>query len=175
MRVQSEPYRGEPDQKRGVDDSAFALALIGVCAGLALLLIPSSGGKSEQAGTGSGFTARDYCAELERRAEELINELPEVKNCRVMITPETGYKYVYATDQHLKEEGDDRRAVQSDKTVVLAESGGGKNPVAVSETMPAVAGVAVVVRGAGYEPRYRVIELMCALFNVKSNRISVQG
>lgn len=153
----------------------FTLALIGVCAGLALLLIPSSGGESEPTGTGSARTARDYCAELERKAEELINELPEVKNCRVMITLETGYKYVYATDQHLKEEGGDRSAVQSDKTVVFAESGGGKTPVAVSETMPAVAGVAVVVRGAGYETRYRVIELMCALFNVKSNRISVQG
>lgn len=153
---------------------AFALAIIGAAAGLALLLIPSSGGKSEQTDAAAAYTARDYCAELERKAEELINALPDVKNCRVVITLETGYKYVYATDQHLKE--DDGGARQSDKTVVLADApGGGKNALTVNETMPAVAGVAVVVRGAGYETKYRVIELMCALFNVKSNRISVQG
>lgn len=154
---------------------AFAAALIGVCAGLALLIIPSGGESGMQTESAPAFSAPDYCAELERKAEELICELPEVKNCRVMITLESGYKYVYATDQHLKEDGGETRAVQSDKTVVLADSAGGKTPLVVSETMPAVAGVAVVVRGAGYETKYRVIELMCALFDLKSNRISVQG
>ena len=156
-------------------NKAFALALIGVCAGVALLLLPSQSGGEEAQAEVSAFSARDYCAELEQKAELLIKELPEVKDCRVVITLAEGYRYVYATDQHLKEDGGDGRAKQSDKTVVLAGSDGGETPLIVSETMPAVAGVAVVIRGAGYETKYRVIELMCALFDIKSNRISVQG
>ena len=110
----------------------------------------------------------DYCALLEEKAESLIGMLDGVKECRVVITLEKGYEYVYASDQRARGSGDSREV---EKTYVLAAE---SNPVLLRETPPVVAGVAVVCRGASYETQYRIIELMCALFDIGSNRISVQ-
>ena len=77
-------------------------------------------------------------------------------------------EYVYASDQRARGSGDSREV---EKTYVLAAE---SNPVLLRETPPVVAGVAVVCRGASYETQYRIIELMCALFDIGSNRISVQ-
>lgn len=110
----------------------------------------------------------DYCALLEAKAESLIGMLDGVKECRVVITLAEGYEYVYASDQRARGSGDSREV---EKTYVLAAE---SNPVLLRETPPVVAGVAVVCRGASYETQYRIIELMCALFDIGSNRISVQ-
>lgn len=166
---------------RASKTKGFAFAVIGVLAGIMLLIIPvsnSSVGETSPTPAERRITAEEYCTLLESKAESLINELDGVKSCRVVITLSEGYRYIYATDQHVREESSASNgsySKQTDKTIVLAEDGNGKSPRLVSETMPAVAGVAVVCPGAGYETKYRIIELMCALFDIKSNRISVQS
>ncbi len=117
------------------------------------------------------LTSAEYCALLEQKAVKLIESLPEVDECSVFITLDSGYQYVYATDQHVREDGDTK---ETDKTIVLADGEKGEDPILIQETMPKIAGVAVVCGGASYETQYRIIELMCALFDIKSNRISVQ-
>ena len=174
MSAKNEPLSGL--LKRFSRGRLFIFAVLGAFAGVMLLLLPSGGESKSAAAAPETESAEIYRAELERRATELVCALPGVADCRVVITLSEGYKYVYASDMHLREEGaEPARTVQSDKTVVLADNGNGKSPAVVSETMPAVAGVAVVIPGADYDTKYRVIELMCALFDVKSNRVSVQG
>ncbi len=145
---------------------------LGLVAGVLLLMFPSSKESGETSlGESERLTSDEYCALLENKAVELISEIPDVHDCKVFITLERGYRYVYASDQHVREETSGK---ETDKTIVLAGNGDGEEPILIEETMPIVAGVAVVCEGASYETQYRIIELMCALFDIKSNRISVQ-
>ena len=147
------------------------LALIGLIAGVLLLLIPTS--KEEPTptdGVGRG-SSTEYCAELEEKAESLICSLSGVDECNVFITLESGFSYSYASDMRISDTGNGKT---TEKTIVLAGNGNGEEGILLTESMPRVAGVAVVCRGASYETQYRIIELMMALFDIKSNRISVQ-
>lgn len=149
----------------------FGFIILGILAGLMLLILPESESEPEITVSEGALTSDEYCLLLEKKAEALICELPEVDSCSVFITLENGYRYIYATDQHVRETSDSK---ETDKTVVLANGENGEAAILIEETMPSVAGVAVVCGGASYETQYRIIELMCALFDIKSNRISVQ-
>lgn len=149
----------------------FGFVAIGVIAGLILMLLPAETAEQDDASGSGVLTSAEYCELLEQKAVSLICELPEIDDCRVFITLEKGYRYVYATDQHVRESSDSK---ETDKTIVLASDSNGESPILIEESMPTVAGVAVVCDGASYETQYRIIELMCALFDIKSNRISVQ-
>ncbi len=149
----------------------FSFIFLAFFAGLALMIIPSEGGEEKTVSESKSLSSSEYCALLEQKAVSLICELPDIDDCKVFITLEKGYRYVYATDQHVKESSDYK---ETDKTIVLANESGGEAPILIEETMPSVAGVAVVCEGASYQSQYRIIELMCALFDIKSNRISIQ-
>lgn len=151
--------------------------VIGAAAFFVLLLFPESDVGSEAEPSGTAVTSAEYCALLESKAEELICYLAEVKDCSVFITLSEGYTYIYATDQKVNETDSPDSTGYSkstEKTIVLAEADGDSRPILINEKMPEVAGVAVVCRGASYETQYKIIELMCALFDVSSNKISVQ-
>ncbi len=155
--------------------TTFLVALAALAA-LMLLILPS---QSESSGTDdpdSGCDVTQYCQMLEQKAEELILGLDGVKECRVFVTLETGYCYTYATDQSVKESFFENGATsqkETQKTVVF-HNGDGK-AVLLRQEMPKISGVAVVCKGAGYDVQYRIISLVCALFDVSSNRISVQS
>lgn len=157
--------------KKLFDKKGFGFVFLALIAGIALMLIPSDGTEIQENDKQKSLTSFDYCALLENKAKSLICELPEIDDCEVFITLEKGYRYVYATDQHVKESGENK---ETDKTIVLAQGEDGEAPILIEETMPCVAGVAVVCSGASYQTQYRIIELMCALFDIKSNRISIQ-
>ncbi len=157
--------------KKLFSTKGFGFVAIGITAGLLLMIMPSGETETEKAESEAVISSAEYCAMLESKAEELIKSLPEVEDCSVFITLESGYRYIYATDQHVRETSDSK---ETDKTIVLAGNGNGESPVLIEETMPSVAGVAVVCGNADYRTQYRIIELMCALFDIESNRISVQ-
>ncbi len=157
--------------KKLFDKKGFGFVFLALIAGIALMIIPSSGQETAPIEENKTVTSFEYCTLLEQKAKNLICELPEIDGCEVFITLEKGYRYIYATDQHVKESGDHK---ETDKTIVLAQGDGREEPILIEETMPCVAGVAVVCKGANYQTQYRIIELMCALFDIKSNRISIQ-
>ena len=160
------------DKIKGIKGKkGLGVILIGILSGILLLIVPSQESEDATVSERAMLTSAEYCTMLEGKAKNLLLQLPEVDDCEVFITLQTGYRYVYATDQHVREDSDSR---EIDKTIVLAGNGNGEEAILIEETMPAVAGVAVVCRDASYETQYRIIELMCALFDVKSNRISVQ-
>lgn len=149
----------------------FGIIAIGLIAGLILMVMPSAEKDTADSLHESVAPSADYCKNLEEKAETLIKELKGVDDCAVFITLDSGYRYVYASDQHVREQSGSK---ETDKTIVLADNGNGESPLLIEETMPKVAGVAVVCRDASYETQYRIIELICALFDIESNRISVQ-
>ena len=151
----------------------MGFAALGLVLGIILLLMPVGEKQAAEVSENGGLISSvAYVALLEEKAVGLIKEIEGVDDCKVFITLERGFRYVYATDQHVKEES---LAKETDKTIVLANKDGGESPILIEETMPAVAGVAVVCKGASYETQYRIIETMCALFDIKSNRITVQS
>lgn len=157
--------------KKLLGTKGIGFVAIGIAAGLMLMLFPSGETENDVLESEHVIGSAEYCAMLENKAEELIKSLPEVDDCSVFITLESGYRYIYATDQHVREASGSK---ETDKTIVLAGNGNGENPILVEESMPSVAGVAVVCGNADYRTQYRIIELMCALFDIESNRISVQ-
>lgn len=157
--------------KKLFDKKGFGFVFLALIAGIALLLIPSDGNKATPPNENETLTSFEYCTMLEQKAKSLICELPEIDDCEVFITLDKGYRYIYATDQHVKESGENK---ETDKTIVLTQGDGGEAPIIIEEIMPCVAGVAVVCKGVNYQTQYRIIELVCALFDIKSNRISIQ-
>ena len=110
---------------------SFLYIVLALAAGVALLLLPGSGGAESK--TVSAPSASEYTAALEKKVASLIGELDGVKDCSVAIT--------------------------------LA--------AVISERMPTVEGVAVVCKGATAVTEQKIISLLSALFNIKSNKISV--
>lgn len=159
--------------KKMLGKKGMGFAALGLVLGIILLLLPTEKNSEPEIDSETGFMpSSTYVALLEEKAVALIKEIEGVDDCKVFITLERGFRYVYATDQHVREKEDGK---ETDKTIVLANKEGGESPILIEETMPAVAGVAVVCKGASYETQYRIIELMCALFDIKSNRITVQN
>ncbi len=150
----------------------IGVVIVGIIAGICLLILPSSESETTEIKSNVTSTGAEYCENLERKAEQLIKQLPEVDKCSVFITLESGYRYIYASDQKVREGTDSK---ETEKTVVLAGDGGGEKPLVVEEIMPKVAGVAIVCPKASYETQYRIVELVSALFDIKSNRISVKS
>lgn len=157
--------------KRLFSKKGSAIVVLGIIAGILLMIIPQ---KDTQEGESqsTALTSTEYCALLESKAESLILELENVDDCTVVITLDTGYRYSYATDTKLRES---QSGKETEQTTVLADAGNGETAILVREEMPRVSGVAVVCQGASYETQYSIIELISALFDIKSNRICVKA
>ncbi len=144
------------------------LALI---AGALLMLLPS--GKT--ADTSQVFPdSEEYRTELEEQTRKLIKELEGVSDCKVMITLESGYEYLYASDQTLD------RAYDNSGTLLSSNAGkeyilnGEGYPIIISETPPTVSGIAVVAKNISAETEYKIVRLLQAVYGISAHRISVE-
>lgn len=150
--------------------------LLAILAGVILLILPAESGEDTANNQPVYKSANEYCLELEAKTEELIKELG-VKNCKVQITLVYGYEYAYAADQRVNQKNDSTGSVaekEIEKKYVVITSNKGSETVLLREKMPTVQGIAVVCKGASYEMQYKIISLLTALYDIPSNRISVQ-
>ena len=153
---------------------SFLYIVLALAAGVALLLLPGSGGTESK--TVSAPWASEYTAALEKKGASLIGELDGVKDCSVAITLAAGYEYLYASDGRISHTYDESGALLGDEETreyIFAATDGNTQPVVISERMPTVEGVAVVCKGATAVTEQKIISLLSALFNIKSNKISV--
>ena len=136
------------------------------------MLWPESGEKAKN----TEFPdSEEYRLQLEEQTRKLIKELEGVSDCRVMITLESGYEYLYASDQTLDRAYDNSGVLLSskaDKKYILEGNG---NPIIFSETPPVVCGIAVVAKNISAETEYKIVRLLRAVYGISSNRISVQS
>ncbi len=136
-----------------------------------MMLIPS--GDKNVADT-SAPSSLEYREILERQTAELICDIEGIKSCRVIITLESGFEYTYAADKYSSQKySSDGNTEQTEAKTEIFASGDG-NAVLVKEKMPRVAGVAVVCKNADANARLKIISLLSALFDIGSDRISVQ-
>ncbi len=136
-----------------------------------MMLIPSGENDTSAASVPSSLEYREM---LENETTELLCGINGIKSCRVIITLESGFEYTYASDKYSSQKyASDGNAEHVEAKSEIFASGDG-NAVLVKEKMPRVAGVAVVCSGADAETRLKIISLLSALFDIGSDRISVQ-
>ncbi|MBQ7647220.1 MAG: hypothetical protein IJS94_08130 [Clostridia bacterium] len=158
--------------------------LIAVAAAVIFLLLPSSngssGGKSENSGDAAVISAKDaeeYISILERKTEELLNRINGISDCKVMLIADSGYTGSYAADQTVQRSFDGSGKTMSEseqKKYVTVSSGGSVSLVRTKESFPKICGIAVICPDSGDSARLAVTETLKALYNLSSNRISVQ-
>lgn len=110
-------------------------------------------------------------AALEERITALIRQVDGVGDCRVMVTLESGSRFVYAADQTYSGTADN---YSSSEKMLLIETDSGPVGLLVTEIQPSVKGVAIVCDGGG-DPAVcqQVTGLVSAAFNISSGRVCV--
>ncbi len=164
-------------------DKGRRLLLIAGVIGIALLalseLLPT---KTDAVSSGS-VTADEFVRQTEERLTTLVSSIEGAGNCRVLVTLENGVEYVYATEQKTnsdrQEDTDDTatRLTQrddSESTVIVVDTGDGREGLLVTEIQPTIRGVVVVCEGGDREDvRSRVIEAVTVAMDLSSKRVCV--
>ncbi len=148
------------------------LIFLALILGGGLMLIPDN---SVSTGSPAFPSAEEYRISLEKQAEKLIESIDGVGDCTVMISLESGYEYVYASDQTLTRTYDENGVLlstASTKEYVL--DGEGKS-IIISETPPKIEGIGVVAKNASQQTAYRIVRLLQGVYGIPSNRITVES
>lgn len=137
-----------------------AMAVAGLCLGVALLLFGSFGGGVTESAEVETPSAEAYRATVEETLTRLCSTVRGAGRVTVFVTLSGGYEYVYSTD----EKGE----------CVTVGSGSAERAVVEWIKSPAVAGVGIVCEGAG-DPRVAqaITDLVCASLGVGSNRVFI--
>ena len=149
---------------------------IGIAAGLALIVLSGfiGNGKNDipdqNPTKGIDISGEEYANKLEARLAEQIGRISGVSGVSVMITLENNGETVYAQNADFAE-GD-----LISKEYLVIDAGSAESTVVVRELLPKVRGVSVVCSG-GDEPvmQAKIINMVCALFGISSNRVYVSG
>ena len=108
------------------------------------IMLVAVSGASEESGGKQEISLAEYKAELEEELENMCSSIKGVGKCRVMLTFERGEENTY------------------------------KGSSLVESKPPRVLGVSVVCRGADSpETRRALVDMLSALFDIGTNRISV--
>lgn len=152
-------------------------------AGLTVLLLMLSEclpAVRDSAGPDETITQEEYLSELENSITRLVNTIDGVGRVSVMVTLESGTRYVYAVE----ETQDTDRTNQSDATrktdnlsrkyIVVRDRDGGEAVVPQTTLLPEVRGVVVVCDGGDSAPvRARVTEAVAVALHLDYNQIFV--
>lgn len=112
-----------------------------------------------------------YVSTLNDELTNVISSIDGVGECRVMITLKNTKESVYAENS---ETSNSDSSNSENNEYVIYNSENGDSPILLKEEMPQVAGVAVVCSGGDSEAvREKIIDCVCALFNIPSSRVSV--
>lgn len=137
--------------------------ILAFAAGIILLMMP----EREDTQKASSPSSEQYVSSLESSLEKLLLELCG-KDCRVMITLESGYSYTYAADEKLDtvygESGIASKTAT--KEYVTVSDDYGSSLVIVKENLPQVKGVAIVCKKGSKADEETVISIVCSLFDI---------
>ena len=148
----------------------IGFVIVALIAGFILLLWPSAEKTVSNDGEFKYSSTDAYRETLESDVEQIVKSVSGVNGCTVMVTLKSGYEFYYASDQQMTGDGS---SSDSRKEYVLANYGGNEQPVLIEERMPEVSGVAVVCPGISATAEYKIIQMLSALFDLPTNRISV--
>lgn len=159
---------------QGKDKKLRLLVILGLIGILLIALsewLPRRPRAENEQPTGGTVSVAQVEAALEKRITALIGQVDGVGDCRVMVTLESGSRFVYAADRTYN--GTAENDSGSEKTL-LVETDSGPVGLLVTEIQPSVKGVAIVCDGGGDPAVCRqVTGLVGAAFNISSGRVCV--
>lgn len=114
-------------------------------------------------------------AALEKRLCELLSSIEGVGKVRVMLYFDASGETVYARNGDTSEEQRESGKTKKEKdAVVLVKNGSGENGLVISQRNAALTGAAIVCEGGNDAViRERIVQTVSALFDIKTNHISV--
>ena len=159
------------------------LILILGFAGIALIflstLIPSCGKKDD---TEAKQTTDSYDLEqrLEERLGDIVSSISGAGDAQVMVTLETGIKYIYATDNSIETQTQNdpgksaNEKYKEQREIVVVDSGSGKQALVSTEMQPAVKGVIIVCSGGSVASvKERVTRAVTTALDIPSSGVCV--
>ena len=141
----------------------MVILLVGLV-GVALFLLGGEG-DTEEAPTADTENMQEYIENLELRVGHMISKIEGVSSVEVMLQPDGGEENVYA-----------RNGSEGSAQYVIIDGRNGDEALLVKRVEPKIRGAAVICRG-GDDPsvQVKIVNLLCALFNLQSNRVYVSG
>ena len=145
--------------------------LIGVAVGVALLLfggLGQSAKETEQAQIRDSMPSpHDYAEELEARIEAICSRVEGAGTVHATVSLKGTYRAIYATDTQSSSSG-------NKSTMVLVGSGSSEEAVLIGYENPEIAGIGIVCEGgARIDVQERILSLVCAAFDVSTNKIYI--
>lgn len=145
------------------EKSSIVIILIVGVAGIALYLL---GSESDAKEISADFAERDmeaYIENLESRVESLISKISGVSSVEVMLQVDGSEENVYA-----------RNGSEGGWQYVMIDGENGDGGLLVKRVEPKIRGAAVVCRGGDDSiVQVKIVNLLCALFNLQSNHVYV--
>lgn len=169
-------FSKKSDQAEGGDRASRLRLLIiigGALLGVILLLFGSgafhSNTKEEEQEVStvpfSESELRQYQSHLEGRIKALCESVSGVGSVNVIVTLESGFEDIYATEQK-----------DGDEQYVIIGSGSNASALFLTRAMPQICGIGVVCTGGNQAyVKNELIALLSATFHIPTNRIYVTG
>lgn len=153
-------------------DSRNKILIVAAVLGVVLILLSEldfSTPKAEESVQTGDYA--QYVSTLNDELTNVISSIDGVGDCKVMITLKNTKENVYAENS---ETSSSDSSNSENNEYVIYNSENGDSPLLLKEEMPQVAGVAVVCSGGDSEAvRERIIDCVCALFDISSSHVSV--
>lgn len=153
--------------------SAFIIVL--GCIGLLLVFLSEFIPKEDQTSKeNSSAEFTDFYEKetlLENRLENIISKINGAGKTKVMLTFASSEEYFYA-ENHTEEKDDNE--VKTENEIIIIEVENGEKPVFITKNEAEIRGVFVICEGGKNAlVREKIIEALCALLDIPSNRVSV--
>ena len=162
--------------KNQKNNTKILLPAIAAIIGIGLLLIGNLVGKGNEKNDAdtslkdpTAMDADAFVESVEKKITEICRSVEGVGNVHAAVTVGGGYRAVYASDS--QSSGTSYR-----NEMVLTGSGSSEKAILVGYQNPEIVGIGIVCTG-GNDPavRQEIISLVCAAFNVSTNKIYVTG
>ena len=150
----------------------YKYMLIVIAVGAIFLLIPTSKSVKTEKETNLVHEEDFSVDALEEQLEEILSEIENSGQVRVMLTVESGMKRVFAQDAKMDQDG--TASTRETETVVISSGTGKQETVLIQQIYPTFQGALIVAEGGG-DPsvRLKLTEAVAALTGLGADKISV--
>lgn len=117
----------------------------------------------------SGFSEKE--AEIEKRIEDAVSKIKGAGKTEVTVMLESSEEYFYAENSS---ESSGEKDIDTESEYVIIDGENGEKPLLIKTKEAEIRGVLVVCEGGENAfVKERIIEAICALLDIPSNRVSV--
>ena len=154
----------------------YKYVLLVAALGAVLLLLPRENGERSESDAQQLAGSANDIRELEKEMEEILSKINGVGRVDVMLTLESGGELVLATDSTLRYSGSPQNPDDYDRSseTVTVSGGSGTQVVVTQERSAKFRGALIVCDGGDNDAvRLRIVEAVCALTGLGSDRVAV--